>query len=216
MFNPLDLLFPRSNAHHSSISNYLTPAEITSLPAKLKPLTKSQNKVLESIFVASPYSNYLVQDLINRVKLEGETAIIESLSDLIYRQIFIEANYFVPDPDILVPVAADPRRELVRGFSLQHSLAKQLAQRIENSQYHDILRKPESTRPQSELDRKERLKNLKHSFELVPTPPSFSDAEILWLLDDITTTGTTLTENARVLKRAYPFLKIHGITVAGN
>ena len=216
MFSPLDLLFPRSNARYSSISSYLSPEEISALPSKLKPLTKNQKKVLEAVFVASPYSNYLVQDLINRVKLEGETAIINSFGNLIYQKVFVDADYFVPDPDVIIPVAADPVRELARGFSLQHSLAKHLTKHIDKSEYYNILQKPQSTRPQSELDRRERLQNLKHSFQLTPTLPGLGDVEILWLVDDITTTGATLTESARLLKRAYPFVKIYGIVVAGN
>ena len=216
MFNPLDLLFPRANARYSSISAYLTPAEITALPAKLKPLTKRQNSVLEAVFVAAPYDNYVILDLINRVKLNGETAIISGLADLIHQKIFVDADYFVPDPEVIVPVAADPVRQLTRGFSLQHSLARELTKRITGSAYHDLLRKPHSTKPQGELDRKERLKNLNNSLELIPNPPNLSNVEILWVVDDITTTGTTLFKNAQLLKRAYPFLKIYGIAAAGN
>lgn len=218
MFNLLDLLFPRSNARYSSISTYLTSEEISSLFSKLKPLTKNQSPYLEAIFVASPYEHYVIQDLLARLKQQGEYAISQSLGELIHQKIFTDADFFIPDPECIVPVPPDPVRLYKRGFSSQDLMARYLSKKIPNSLYLNLLRKSRSTPPQSELSKKQRLSNLKNTFILDSQAAyvGLSKAEILWLVDDITTTGTTLTECASTLKKHYPFLKIYGVAAAGN
>lgn len=214
MFNILDIFFPRSNRDHTSISSYLSPQEIRSQQSKLKPLTKIQKKYLESIFISSRYDDNLIQDLMNRLKFEHETAIIEGFSDLIYQKIFEDADYFIPDPDVIVPIPADPKRLLDRGYSIPHKLSQSLCKKI-GAEFSDILVKTKSTMPQTKLDRKLRIKNLKKVFN-ININSNLSQTEIVWLVDDICTTGTTITENAKLIKKLYPFVKIYGISVAGN
>jgi ComF family protein len=214
MFNILDIFFPRSNKNFSSISEYLNKNEISRLKPKLKPLTKNQRKYLEMIYIASPYNDEIIQDLINRVKFKHETAIIKDFAKLIYQKIYDEADYFIPTPDIIIPVASDPKRELIRGYSLQHLLSKELSE-LTKANYQDVLTKQKTTPQQTSLERKSRLTNLKNTITVDNSEP-YSNIEVVWLVDDICTTGTTLSENAKQIKKAYPFLKIYGVTVAGN
>ncbi len=215
MTSVLDIIFPKYNRDFFSISEYLSTEEITSLHSKFKPLSTKYRKYISGIFVASRYSNELILDLLNRVKFDGEYAISESFAELIYQKIFVDCDVFVPDPDVIIPVASDPERLLERGFSLPHLIAKHLSKKLPKTQLEDILKKKYSTPQQSTLEKKERLKNLTNLFEIIEKP-SFTDKDILWLIDDVTSTGTTLYQNAKVLKKAYPFLQIYCIVVAGN
>jgi ComF family protein len=214
MFNFLDIFFPRSNKNFTSISQYLSVAEIQALRPKLKPLTKKQRKYLEAIYIGSDYQNELIQDLMNRVKFEHETAILPEFAKLLHQKIYEEADYFIPSPDIIIPVAADPKRELQRGYSIPYKIASDLSV-LTRSRVENILIKTKTTDTQTSLNRKQRLINLSNVFTL-ETTPNFANEEIVWLIDDICTTGTTLMESAKQIKKAYPFLKVYGIAVAGN
>ena len=213
--HPLDILFPRSNKRFSSINTYLTEKEIDAQIPKLKPLTPKQRGSLEAIFIASKYSDELVADLMNRLKFQHETAITASLAELIYRKVWITCEYFIPDPDIIVPVPSDPRRHIQRGYSITHLIASSLS-KTTSIPLQDLLHKPKTRPAQTTLDRKERLQNLNGAFTITKNPPSLSGSDILWLIDDICTTGTTLHQCAATLRAHYPFLKIYGIAVSGN
>lgn len=59
------------------------------------------------------------------------------------------------------------------------------------------LRRLRDTPSQTKLDRSARRRNVRNAFETrTPVP------EVVWLVDDVVTTGSTLAECARVLKRA--------------
>jgi ComF family protein len=214
MFNILDLFFPRSNKNYSSIHTYLTKKEIQQQKPSLKPLNKTQRKYIKTVFSASYFDNDIINDLISRVKFDKETAIIDSFSDLIYEKIFIECDYFIPDPDVIIPVASDRNRDVERGFSLPQILAKKLSKKIKNCDYFDILIKKQSTTQQTKLNKKDRIKNLTNKITIIKNTPNLSNKNIVWLIDDVSTTGTTLVKNAQTLKKLYPFIDIYGIVIA--
>lgn len=70
------------------------------------------------------------------------------------------------------------------------------------------MRKKFFTVPQSTLNKKERQKNIKHSFAVRQT-----DLKEIFLFDDIATTGSTLQEVCRELKKQGTE-KIHVIVLA--
>ena len=76
--------------------------------------------------------------------------------------------------------------------------------------YTPLLKKIKATKQQAGLTRDERLKNLHHAF--VPVRDSLN-MNIVLLVDDVTTTRTTLNECARVLKNA-GVKKVYGIVLA--
>ncbi|NJK71839.1 MAG: hypothetical protein HC932_06445 [Thermales bacterium] len=57
---------------------------------------------------------------------------------------------------------------------------------------------------------------MKGVFELTEKEYNLSQKEVIWLIDDVSTTGTTLLECAKLLKKKYPFLQIYGVVVSGN
>ena len=67
------------------------------------------------------------------------------------------------------------------------------------SPVHHLLRRVRSTDSQAGLDREERMRNLKGAFEI--RKASVKGLSLL-LVDDVTTTGTTLDACAEVLREA--------------
>jgi ComF family protein len=95
----------------------------------------------------------------------------------------------------ITAVPLHKRREWWRGYNQAELLAKNL--KGESLPYSRILKRVKLGKPQVELGRKERLKNLDGAFKTTATPPS----RVL-LIDDVATTGATLEACARELRSA--------------
>ena len=101
-----------------------------------------------------------------------------------------------PDVDALTWVPADRRRTLARGLHPPELLARALAAHW-RLPARDLLRAPGRRRPQRGLTVSQRRRNVRGSFRVALPPP----AAVL-VVDDVYTTGATLSECAAVLRRA--------------
>ena len=98
--------------------------------------------------------------------------------------------------DLVVPVPLHPRREFQRGFNQADDLARHLGLPVAS-----LLKRVVFTRSQIELPREERHENVRFAFAFAPDPRSLiPDPRIVVLVDDVSTTGSTLDACARVLK----------------
>ena len=70
-----------------------------------------------------------------------------------------------------------------------------------------IANKKRHTKTQASLDRKGRLHNLKNTFSLTKNL-KLQGNETLLIIDDITTTGSTINELAKCIKNHYPNTKV--------
>lgn len=101
--------------------------------------------------------------------------------------------------NVIVPVPLHPTRQRERGFN-QASLLAELLSREISVPWRPLLERVRYTTTQTALDRAERLENLHNAFRLRKNA-NVRDCSVL-LIDDVLTTGSTLSECARVLKRA--------------
>lgn len=97
-------------------------------------------------------------------------------------------------PDHIIPVPLHATRLRERGFNQAVELARPIGKRFALPLNLDGVRRVRATSPQSDLSRKERLKNIKGAFE-VAKPLSGS----VVIVDDVMTTGSTAHELAQVL-----------------
>ena len=102
--------------------------------------------------------------------------------------------------DLITPVPLHETKLRQRGFNQALLLSKYAARRVGISLEVETLRRTRLTRPQVELSGTERLKNVRNAFKVV-SPEVFDNRRVL-LVDDVFTTGATLRECARVLKKA--------------
>jgi ComF family protein len=100
----------------------------------------------------------------------------------------------------LMPVPLHHKRLRERGFNQSLLLARHVASSLGTELDYLSLRRTKHTRPQTGLDKDERRKNVRGAFEVVDPRPVKGRKIIL--VDDVATTGNTLNECARVLKRA--------------
>lgn len=102
-------------------------------------------------------------------------------------------------PQLLLPVPLHSRRLRERGYNQALELARPLAHALRIPCRHDLLQRVRHTDAQTGLDALERRRNLRNAFALSEgeKPPAH-----VAVIDDVFTTGTTLGECVRVLKRA--------------
>jgi competence protein ComFC len=112
--------------------------------------------------------------------------------------------------DVIVPVPLHPARERERGFN-QAALLAELLRVHTPVQSRPVLERIRWTTTQTAFDRAERMENLHGAFRLRKNA-HVRDLQVL-LIDDVLTTGSTLSECARVLKEAGA-RSVHAATAA--
>ena len=112
--------------------------------------------------------------------------------------------------DLIVPVPLHPARERERGFNQATLIAELLANRL-SLPLRPVLERIRYTTTQTAYDRAERMENLQDAFRLRKNR-DVRGLRVL-LIDDVLTTGSTLSECARVLKAAGA-ISVHAATAA--
>jgi len=112
--------------------------------------------------------------------------------------------------NIIIPVPLHPARERQRGFNQAGLLAESLSAHM-SIEAKPVLERIRYTTTQTAFDRAERMENLHGAFRL-RKKADVRDLHVL-LIDDVLTTGSTLSECARVLKKAGA-LSVHAATAA--
>lgn len=107
---------------------------------------------------------------------------------------------FFKDIDCIVPVPIHFWRLLKRRYNQSALIANHISRLWKKPVIHSALYKAKSTPSQGDKTRKERLTNIKDSFA-VKNKQQISGKHIL-LIDDVLTTGATLSECNRVLYEA--------------
>jgi ComF family protein len=102
-------------------------------------------------------------------------------------------------PELILPVPLHRRRMQERGFNQAWEIAHPLARSLSVACRKDVLKRIRHTDAQTGLDATERRRNLRGAFVLQHTPALPAHVAII---DDVFTTGATLSECVRVLKRA--------------
>jgi ComF family protein len=100
-------------------------------------------------------------------------------------------------PDAVVPVPLHPRRLRARGFSPAALLARVCAREARARFAPVLLARLRDTPSQTGLARAARRRNVAGAFAARAASPAR-----VWLVDDVVTTGSTLAEAARALRRA--------------
>lgn len=106
---------------------------------------------------------------------------------------------FIKKYDVIIPVPISKKRKKKRGYNQSELVANELAQKLNQNIWADIIIKKKDNKPQSELNKLERIKNVEDVYE-INKPIEVKNKKVL-LLDDIYTTGNTVNEIARKLKQ---------------
>ena len=145
---------------------------------------------LDGLSAAFVYEN-AVRDAIHRFKYQRATYLARFFAD----EILIPAEWSI---DCLVPVPLHNKKLRERGYNQSERLAKYIGQRIGKPLRADMLVRTRNTASQTLLDADARRKNVRGAFDVASDCKDLS----IVLIDDVTTTGATLSECAHILKIA--------------
>ncbi len=139
-------------------------------------------------------ADQLIQDF----KFRKATWLCADLTDLL--EAAVRSKLPAHEIDVVVPVPLSPRRERERGYNQSALLADALARRLNRRFDGSSLVRVRETEHQARLSGDDRRDNLRDAFA-VPDPRYVRGRTVL-LVDDVMTTGATLSHCARPLRAA--------------
>ena len=208
--NILDLFFPKRCVSCKRVGSYICSdcfSKIEFVKHPICPVCQRQavggkthpgcvgRYRLDGLVVACRYSGP-VKMAIGKVKYKWIYDIGKVLCELIVKNLWrfdIETNL------TLVPVPLHSKRKRSRGFNQAEILAQDLAKRF-GEKYEDLLVRNVETKSQVGLKRDARFENIKDAFSLKNS--SDLRGKNFIIVDDVYTSGATISECAKVLKRA--------------
>ena len=150
-----------------------------------------QQPLFERVVAAGIYDDVL-KEAIHRFKYRDKINLDRPLAELIANKLTnMEAV------DLVLPVPLHTKRHRQRTYNQSALLARLLAKKIKQPLNLRLLIRHRDTPPQQGQNATERKKNLKNAFSL--THPL--KGEHVLLVDDVLTTGATVRECCRVLKK---------------
>lgn len=152
------------------------------------------------------YRTHVTQDLIRALKYNHSGIAAKLLAGALaeyLREEIANRKLFSPQPIILIPIPLHSTRQRERGFNQIEKVLENLPQEFKNGTLSrvetQVLVRTRATSPQTKLSREKRLENMQNAFS-VSDLAAIRGAHII-LIDDVTTTGATLAEAARPLKK---------------
>lgn len=171
---------------------------------------------LDRLFAATSYENPLVEKIIKTMKYRFVRSLTGDMAGFMTR--YLEQRFslgFNIDRDsiVIVPVPLHRRRLNWRGFNQAEIIGREIAEFFGWPLIADALRRVRDAKPQAKMpDRQSRIANAKNIFEF--RPPNYGSptsivrtsaspvGKTILLMDDVSTTGSTLDDCARALKAA--------------
>ena len=209
----LNLILPQRCLSCRSLGEIICEGCLYKLPKEANPY---------GITTLFSYSDSIVQRAIWLLKYKGVREIakplarmanerlLEDLSSMaefaLLGNLVSKSNSSGSEKIVIVPVPLSKERERERGFNQAEILAREIVRLDESRSFElrtDILKKIKDTPSQVSIkNRTERIKNLSKAFVL--KNGWGIRGRLVVVLDDVTTTGTTLSECVKVLKKAKP------------
>jgi len=163
-----------------------------------------------------PYRS-VVGKAIRSLKYKFATEIAKELCEIIISHSPISLTTQIPPNSVLVPIPMHWRRKNWRGFNQTEVIGESLSQSLGLSWKPNLLIRTTQPKAQEGLKREDRISNVSNVFSLSPNPIHKSSIlnpkSVYILFDDVLTTGSTLSEAGKVLKKAGA-KKVWAVTIA--
>lgn len=151
---------------------------------------------LDGLMIGFEYQG-LIKSMIGTYKYHLVSDLAGDLFELL---VSLPEWQLAPADWLVTAVPLHPSRFHWRGFNQSELLSRRLATYL-NTVYVPMLFREKYTRVQMELAQEDRYENVRQAFTRAVAPEYIRGQSII-LLDDVWTTGATMTEAARPLKRA--------------
>ncbi|MYD36531.1 MAG: ComF family protein [Dehalococcoidia bacterium] len=164
-----------------------------SLPPRLDPDAIPKLNGIRAARAVWPYEGN-VREIVRHYKYNG----LRSLAPVLALEMGDVLHEWGPATDVIVHVPVHPARLRERGFDQSGLLARELSQMTGLVAISALVRLRETGVQARAMSAAERAANVRGAFH-VPNPAQIRRANVL-LIDDVLTTGATLTEAARALR----------------
>ncbi|RJR30726.1 ComF family protein [Candidatus Parcubacteria bacterium] len=158
---------------------------------------------LDGVIAATEYKNTVIKKLVHKYKYD-------LIKDLEKPSGWLIADYiealkekspdFFKDVDFVVPVPLSVKKTLARGFNQSELLSKRLSNHFKWPMAVNSLQKIKSNKRQVNQKKIGRRQNVRDKYAL-KDKFKFKSKKI-FLIDDVATTGSTLDECAKIMKKA--------------
>ena len=147
------------------------------------------------------YSLFRYQDdivrLVHQLKFSEKISYARSIGEMLLTKFELDLLPEQGRPDCLLPVALHESRLRQRGFNQSVEIARVIAKKLNIPIDYDTVIRQRSTVSQTGLNARQRRKNIKGAFSLAK---DIKYRHVL-IIDDVVTTGSTVNELAKVLKK---------------
>ncbi len=210
----LNIIFPVNCLSCGENGEYLCTSCILDAPPSLRESD-------EWMFPIYDYRHPPIKKSIHFLKYKEKKILAKTFAEIMYPRILEELadlrvmqNFYAP---ILIPIPLSKKRYKERGYNQSELICKNLVKLDKEISFKlekDVLIKNKETKHQAHIkDRKERLENLKGSFSINTENTDKIKNKNIILIDDVFTTGATLNEAKKILKK-FGARKIIAFTIA--
>ena len=166
-----------------------------------------KNTFLNGLFAAGQYQDPVLREAIAQFKYQSAESLKKPLAELLIKYLKKENLIEGLANSILAPIPLTWRRKLSRGFNQSELLAVEISKYL-NLPVANLLKRKKFGAPQAKIsDWKQRKENISGAFKLTTNNKQLTTHNLHWynkviLIDDVSTSGSTLEEAARILKEA--------------
>ena len=164
---------------------------------EINKIEKCKNKYFDYQIKLYKYENIIRNKIID-YKFNEKAYLSATFEKMIIKNEKIYS--FLKKYDIILYVPMFKKNKLIRGYNQSELIAKRISRTLGISLEKNNLVKTRNTKKQSTLTKQQRKINIKDAFK-VQKPENIKNKKII-LFDDIYTTGNTVNECSKVLKKA--------------
>lgn len=148
--------------------------------------------------ISSVVYNDISEQIIFGLKYNDRIDCSEIIAEFIKNSIIRENE----KPDVIIPVPLHKNKLKKRGYNQATLIAKKLAKKLNVKIEFESLVKVKDNISQSGLNREERFVNVENVYKLNQKTKDRLKGKSVFLVDDVITTGATVNECAKLIKRA--------------
>ncbi len=163
---------------------------------------------IQGLWIGYRYDDEKVASLVHSLKFQYQESLGDDMGLLLSQQI----ARLPSEIESIIPIPLDRKRKKERGFNQAYCIAKAMTIRCGVAVNERLLFRTISRAPQATLDAVSREKNIQGVYQV---RASDNMPRCVLLIDDVTTTGSTLREAASILREAgvshiYALVFAHG------
>ncbi len=143
------------------------------------------------------YQNTLVRALVSENKYYQNCKATKILGAVLQK--WVEEQ---DKPVVFIPIPLSKKRQKERGYNQVTEILKKVQSK--NVSTIDILYRAKHTTPQTELNKTERLHNMKGVFAVKKNVSEITPVSLIVIIDDVVTTGATISEARATLAPHLP------------